>query len=279
MNCRLGSLVGGFLALFSVPLIASSAAGYLIGVPVGFTPGTAPLVKIDPVSGVYTTLSTFGNSYHALAQNSQGELFGGYFSTTTDQGRVARIDPLTGAPLQVFTTVTPGAGGIRGLAFDASDRLLAVVNRDDQSGSPTINDDLYEINLAAQTTSLIGSLNFMRVQGLDVTPDGTVYAWDVGAGLLRVNPTTGAATDVNPALAGSGAIQSIVFAPDGRLFGAGTALFSINPATGAFAQIGPGGGPDLRGIEWVVPEPSTALLSMFASCLLFQFRRGRGRAA
>jgi len=279
MNCRLGSLVGGFLALFSVALIASPATAYLVGVPVGFTPGTAPLVKIDPISGVYTTLSTSGNSYHALAQNSQGELFGGYFATTSEQGRVARINPLTGSPLQVFNAVTPGAGSIRGLAFDAADRLLAVVNRDDQSGSPTINDDLYEIDLATRTTSLIGSLNFMRVQGLDVAPDGTVYAWDVGAGLLRINPTTGAATDVNLAMAGGVSIQSIVFAPDGRLFGAGTALFSINPATGAFTQIGPDGGPDLRGIEWVVPEPSTALLGAVASCLLLQLRQRRSRAA
>lgn len=72
---------------------------------------------------------------------------------------------MTGVLLQVFNAVTPSAGSIRGLAyFDASDRLFAVVNRDDASGSPTVNDDFYEISLTAQTTQFIGSLGFLSVQ-------------------------------------------------------------------------------------------------------------------
>ena len=91
--------------------------------PSGFTPGTAPLVRIDPLTGFYTTLATSGNSYQALAQNPTGELYAGWFSTTAQNGRVSRIDPLTGAPLQTFNALTPGAGSIRGLAFDEVDPL------------------------------------------------------------------------------------------------------------------------------------------------------------
>ena len=255
--------------------MASSAAfaQYIIGVPVGFTPGTSPLVRIDPATGAYATIASSGNSYHALAQNAAGQLYAGWFSTTADNGRVSRISPVTGAPLQTFNAVTPGAGSIRGLSFDTTGRLLAVVNRDDAQGSPTLPDDLYEINLGTQTTTRIGSLGFLSVQALDVAPSGSFFAWDTQAGLLTVNPVTGAAVDVNTSIGGSTEIQSIVFAPDGRLFGAGDTLYSINPISGAFSQIGAGGGPDVRGIEWIVPEPSAMVLIAAASSVALTHRR------
>jgi hypothetical protein len=84
-------------------------AELIIGVPLGYTPGTAPLVRIDPDSGGYTVPHATGNSYNALAQNSQGELFAAFFSGSAPNGRIARINPMTGAPLQVFNAVTPGA--------------------------------------------------------------------------------------------------------------------------------------------------------------------------
>ena len=124
----------------------------------------------------------------------------------------------------------------------------------------------------------IGSLGFLGVQGLDVSPGGGLFAWDVQDGLLTVNSVTGLATDVNASIGGTAQIQSIVFAPDGRLFGAGATLYSINPRTGAFSQIGAGGGPDIRGIEWIAPEPSAAMLIAMAGIGLLR-RRTRGRSA
>jgi hypothetical protein len=239
-------------------------ADSIIGVPVGYTPGAAPLVRIDPITSTYTVLHTTGRSYHALAQDSQGDVYGGYFNVTAENGRVARFDLTSGAQLEIFNAVTPGAGDIRGLAFDAADQLFAVVNRNDQFGSPTINDDLYRIDLATQTTQLIGSLGRLGVQGFDIAPNGTFYAWDGFAGLLTVDPVTGATTDVNPSNGGTASIQSIVFAPDGRLFGAREQLFSIDPETGAYSAIGTGDGIDRRGIEWIVPEPPSCLLFAIA---------------
>jgi hypothetical protein len=118
---------------------------------------------------------------------------------------------------------------------------------------------------------VIGSLGFLGVQALDFAPNGELFAWDVDFGLLAVNPINGVAIDVNPAIGGSGAIQSIVFAPDGRLFGARQALYSINPVTGAFAAIGHASTFDLRGIEWIVPEPASGwLVTMTAWGFLFR---------
>lgn len=263
-------------AVFCLPTLAA-AQGYIIGVSSGFTPGAAPLVAINPNTGVYSTLSISGNSYNSLAQDSHGNLYASSFNGSAENGLVSRIDPQTGAPLQTFNAPTPGAGDIRGMGFSQSDVLFAAVNRNDIHGSPTLPDDLYEIDLTNQTTTRIGSIGFNGVQGLDYSPSGLLYAWDVNDGLLIVNPVTGSAVDVNSSIGGTGAIQSIVFAPDGRLFGASQQLYSINPLTGAFTPIGVGNGPDIRGIEWMVPEPSTLIISV-SGLLLFSPRRFRRRS-
>jgi hypothetical protein len=272
------------LTLLLITCSPSMAAGrgFIIGIPLGSTPGTAPVAAIDPATGVYSILSVSGNSYNALAQDSNRNLYAGSFSTTQENGRVSRIDRTSGVALEIFDAVTPGAGSIRGLSFDDANMLFAAVNRNDAQGSPTLHDDLYEIDLLHETTTRIGSLGFLGVQGLDFSPGGSLYAWDVNEGLLIVDPITGAAVDVNSSVGGTAAIQSIVFAPDGRLFGARQQLFSIDPNTGAFAPIGPGSGLDVRGIEWIVPEPST-MMQIVAGLLLVSFSRtgsicGTGRA-
>lgn len=254
----------------------SAQVGSIFGVSHGFVPGTAPVVQINPQTGQYTTVNTLGYSYNSLAQNSAGEFFGGWFSVTASNGRVSRFDPNTGAQLQTYETVTPGAGDIRGLSFDSTDSLYAVLNRDDNQVAPTLDDDLYYFDLTNETTALIGSLGFSGVQGFDISPADQFYAWDIREGLLTIDPSTGNATDVNPNIGGTGDIQSIVFSSDGQLFGARRNLYSINIATGAFTQIGTGADIDLRGIEYVVPEPSTAILLglMTVSHLLFT-RRSR----
>ena len=270
----------GLLRLIAVPLLCSvgascalaSVQGSLVGVTSGFVPGSAPFVSIDPDTGVYTTLSTAARSHNALAADSSGDLYASWFSGSGDQGRVSRIDPNTGVIIETFNAVTPGAGDIRGLAFDGADTLYAVVNRNDQFGAPTLPDDLYTIDLDSETTTLVGSLGFMSVQGLDFSPSGDLVAWDIGDGLLEVDPLTGAAVDAGPT-DGSPLIQSIAFAPDGALYGAGPRLFELNPADGSVISAGPSGGPDVRGIEWVVPEPSTSVGAAVLTALACLCRR------
>ncbi|NOZ40742.1 MAG: hypothetical protein GXP24_11025 [Planctomycetes bacterium] len=264
------------LALGLAALLIPSVARAYVLVGVGFESGTT-LVRIDPLTGQYTATSNLGSFYNSLAQNSQGEFYGGRSSVTAENGRVSRFDPATGAVLQTFNAITPGAGSSRGLSFDAEDNLFAVVNRNDSSGSPTLDDDLYRFDLASQTTTRIGSLGFGAVQGFDISPNDTFYAWDIIEGLLTVDPVTGNATDVNPSIGGTGDIQSIVFAPDGRLFGARQNLYRIDPTTGEFTQIGVGLGFDIRGIEFLVPEPSSGaiLLSLLAITILHPVRKLR----
>jgi hypothetical protein len=266
MNLRLCAASKMLVLTVTLSMTAQPAnADWIIGVPFGYPAGTAPFVKIDPTTGAYSVASNLGNSFHALAQNSLGEIFA--------SGLISKIDPVTGTPLQQFNSIN--AANIRALAFDGSDRLFAVLNRDDAQGSPTIHDDLLEIDLTNQTVQVIGSLGFLGVQALDFAPNGELFAWDVSFGLLTVNTLNGAATDVNPAVGGSGGIQSIVFSPDGRLFGARQALYSINPVTGAFSPLGPASTFDLRGIEWIAPEPASVSLLTMAASFVFLWRHER----
>jgi hypothetical protein len=250
-----------------------ASADHIIGVASGYTPGTAPIVHIDPQTGAFTTISTGGRSYNALAQNSSGDLFGGWFNSSKENGRISRFNSTNGTLLETFAANTPGAGDIRGLGFDANDHLYAVVNRDDNQGAPTLPDDLYRIDLVAETTLKIGSLDFGSVQGFDIAPNGDFFAWDINSGLLQIDAETGVATDVNPAIGGTGDIQSIAFSPNGQLFGARQNLYSINTTTGAFTQIGSGNGIDLRGIEYIIPEPTTLLLSVLSITSLLPWRK------
>ena len=78
------------------------------------------------MTGVYAVLNSIGNSYNALAQDGHGDLATvGSFSVTAENGRVSRIDPYTGVPLETFNAVTPGALAIfAGWAFSSDESSL-----------------------------------------------------------------------------------------------------------------------------------------------------------
>src|SRR5262249_7030931 len=66
-------------------------------------------------------------------------------------------------------------------------------------------------------------------------PAGALYGVDARSTLYRIDPTNAATTRVGPVGA---AINALVFAPDGTLYGAGRSLYRIDPATGAGTRIG-----------------------------------------
>jgi hypothetical protein len=204
-----------------------------------------------------------------------------------DPGRswLVSIDP-AGAPGALATPLAvldlglgDDAPDIRGLTYDLAGTLFLIQDPTGFGGT----DDLYRLtslDLTGQvaTAELVGPTGFTAVQALTTSPLGALYAWDVNAGLLTVDPATGVATDVNPSQGGTGDIQAISFGPDGRLFGARNSLFEIDPATGAFTELGlivSGDGANVRGLA-AVPEPGTgALLALAAAGLLFLRRRPR----
>jgi hypothetical protein len=152
-----------------------------------------------------------------------------------------------------FVTSVP-LGNIRALAFRTSNELFAI---DDPlpAGGP---DELHTIDLAAGTATLVGPIGFSGVEALayDWT---TFYGWDIGdgsgngAGLITIDPSTGAGTDVNPAVGGSrDDVQSLGYSSwHNLLYGAWDKLYLIDRATGEIHGIGAGDGWGLTGLDSV----------------------------
>lgn len=143
---------------------------------------------------------------------------------------------------------------VRGLARRSPGFLNAV----DDGGINQL-DRLYSVNLNNGTFALMGTCNHGKIEALALAPDDTLYAWDTEAGLLTVDPNTGATTDVSTQFSGSTDIYSLAFSPDGRLFGARYSLYEIDVNTGETALIGAGPYADIRGIAFIEEEDKGCL--------------------
>jgi hypothetical protein len=243
-------LIGILLAM----TVAGPARADFIGVT--FSPGN--VYRFDE-SGGSTLVGPSGfRSLNSLAKDSSGNLYTQGFSDSVGAGFV-RIDPITGIGTRVAPN--PGLLDVRGLAFDASDNLYAIVD----GGTASAPDKLYTIDLLTGTGQLIGSTGFSRLAGLELEPaTGALYAWDTlgtaAGGLIKINPATGAGTNVGAAV-GSLDIQALAIGADGTLFGARQNLYSINAATGQFTLVS-NIGQDIRGLASIVPTPSSAMLAL-----------------
>lgn len=159
--------------------------------------------------------------------------------------RLLAVDPLTGA---ATFFASPFLNDVRALAVSPLGWLYAI-----NANGPAC--DLYLLDLGVPPGSsgikvLIGTTSIIGVQGMTFGPDGALYGWAVGAGLIKIDEFTALCTDVNPAVGGTSAIQSLAFGPDGTLYGVADELQKIDLGTGVPTPIGEGGYADVRGLEW-----------------------------
>ncbi len=206
-------------------------------------------LSIDPATAAVTTLGSTGFQYHnAMAKSSNGTLYASVTDISTEpvvDDDIVRINPSTGVGTFVVET---DIGGIRCMAFGPGDVLYAVTN-------PTLmtpTNDLYRINLTTGKATLIGNTGH-RMQGL-AYGKGKLYGWEIGTtgtgeGLVTVDTLTAAVTDVNPAVSGTIAVQTLAFDSCNKLYACGSGLWEVNTGTGVQTQIGSATGQDIRGIE------------------------------
>jgi hypothetical protein len=227
----LASLVCGPL------LLASLHAQDLLGVAYD-----GAVVRIDSYTGQVTALGTGLAGQNALARSATG-VFWSTRRTTQLQYDFTTIDPMTGAAT---------------VAFNGQDiRALAQGVGADLYGIRYLGNTCYlvRVDTAGGVAYLVGPTGFAGVQGLTLH-QGVLCGWDVFAGLVVVDPVTGAATDPFPGVGGPAYQQSLCSHPDGRLLlGGGDSngpdqLFTIDPATGTAQWIADlNGVRDLRGME------------------------------
>ncbi len=193
---------------------------------------TGGIYTVNSYTGVNTQIGTGMAGQNALARDDFGLLWCG----VTSGGGLARVDP----SVPSVTIVHASLGlDLRGLA-NAGGPLLWGIRQ-------AVPDQLILIDTFAGTFTTIGSTGFGSIQGL-TSLGGVLYAWDLQQGLMTIDPATGAATDVNPAIAGFD-MQWLSSRGDGTLIGGRGLVYTIDPATGVTTQVGGTAATDLRGAE------------------------------
>lgn len=197
----------------------------------------------------------------AMAQSSTGTYVAG-----ARDGRLFYVDASTGELQQRGTPSFGTDETIQGLAFTNDDRLLAIVNRQQDRA-----DLLYEISQDWSTASLIGETGMFGLQSFAIGPDGTGYSFDTGRfglGLVTVDTSTALASDVNDNVGSLPvSIHALAFAPDGTLYAAAgaddfQAMYTIDIVKGTATGLGihP---EDIRGMEFLsIPEPATICIAI-----------------
>jgi hypothetical protein len=216
-------------------------AGFLAAqdlVAVGWTGG---IWTIDSTTGAATMTGTGLFGQNALAFDNQHRLWCTTRTVNTPYAYgLTVVDPVANTATQMFAN----SSDFRGLAGTGTATLYGI-----RDGAP---DTLCLVDTTTGSITAVGGTGYGSIQALAVHR-GVLYAWDLSAGLLTVNPTSGAATDVNPSVGGSvgsGTIQFLCSHSDGRLLAGGTSLYSIDVVTGAATLIGlMNAGADLRGAE------------------------------
>lgn len=213
-----------------------AAPGDIIGVAWG---GSS--FALDSETGTGVLLGPSGvASMNAMSRSPDGTLY----ATKVGPQQLLTIDPDTGVAT-VVANLNP-AIDVRGLGFHPNGTLYAVVDE-------STPDALHTIDPNTGATARIGATGTTTIQGLAVSQDGTIYAWDLSSslsrGLMTLDPNTGVATDVNPNVGGRD-MQALDFGPDGTLFGGRDQLYTIDVNTGEFTLVGSGGYADVRGFAF-----------------------------
>lgn len=197
------------------------------------------IYNINPHDGTGSFLNLEGTytSLNSMAKAPNGDVYAASDNT------LLLVDQDTGV-LSPIVTMNFNTASIRGMAFDTNGRLYAY---NDESTF----DYLYSIDVNTGNVTLIGQANHSGVQGFAINSRGDAYAFDVFEGLLTVNLSTGATTDVSGSNnGGAGIIQCLAFDAADQLYGARDALYTISVNDGSFALVGSGGYSDVRGMEF-----------------------------
>lgn len=258
---KIRTIAGAAAVAFAVILATASSVSSAPGT--GRLFGTdaqgGNLLTIDPSTGAGTLVGSMGiGVVPALAVDPTGTMYAG---TGGGSPRLFRIDPNTAAATLVGDTGL-GFAAVGGMDFRADGTLFAAVNIVGDGG--TGGDHLATLDKATGAATVIGPFgscpagSLCTLEGIEaIAFDGAGTLWGALSvhfssrgepGLYRIDPSTGAATFVEPIHDSTGAtlaggVVSLQFACDGTLYGGtsrrdGGRLLTIDPATGVFSFVG-----------------------------------------
>lgn len=195
----------------------------------------------------------FGGSFWDIFDIEQGN---GSLIAATSPSNCLTVGPdgslygQSGTSITRYDTMTGAATNVTTIGFSLTGlTTLGTTLYGIRGTSP--NDTIYKFEPPFYTPVALPMSNLSGLQGLATSPNGTLFAWDVLEGLVRIDPVTGQATDVNTAAAGTSANQTLEFTPDFQLYGARDSYFDYNPATGTAVTFPGGPYTDIRGLAYV----------------------------
>jgi hypothetical protein len=230
----------GLLLLFGLVPLAGALTTPLLGQGLGLTwDGDVVLFDLaDGQGGVVAT--TPYAEVNAMTKAADGRLLG---VSNDGPGRMFEIDPQTFATTELALVAVTDIRGLAGFPCDP-DLLYAV---ESSAGSQS---DLYAMDISPPTgKTFIGKITHGGIQGLAFAPDGTLYGWSTGYGLIEISPFNATSTNVSGANDGHSDIQALTFL-GGQLYGIREDVYAIDRNTGqdTLVQVGPLG--DLRGADF-----------------------------
>jgi hypothetical protein len=228
--------------------------GDFLAIEWSFTGGSSRVGTVDSTTGEWATVGSSGfPRANAMAKSPEGVYYSMTESGTGGTKRLMVIDPGSGAGT-VLAEISgmSNAKYIGGLAFLPNSTLVAVVPDNTTNTLPC--SELWTVNPGSGAASLVGPIEgFRSVSALEYDEtNGTLYGWSADAGLITINPATGAGSDVNTAVSGTN-MMTIAVLPDGKMFGAQHALYSIDKRTGEASQVGASNLSNVRGMVAVEP--------------------------
>jgi hypothetical protein len=188
------------------------------------------------------------NGIFAMASAEDGALWT-IAGVAPNPVRLVSIDRATGSGTVAATL--PIDGSVRGMAFDVDGALRLVV----RSNNVLVDDALVRLDMTNFSLSTVGSTTIRGIEGLCMTPEGKLYAWDAssngatGLGLMQVR-SDGVALDVS-AQSGDTQILALGINAFGDLAGLGRQVFTLDRVSGARTAITADLGLDFVGLEFV----------------------------
>lgn len=194
-----------------------------------------------------------GRTGYGVLQSLATDPAGVHYAATDDDELIS-VDPRTG--YSTLVCEAPNLLSARGLEWQSPGYFYVM-----DSGGWQNNCRLKILETATGDVTLIGETNHEYAEALVMSPGDTLFSWDIHYGLLRVDATTGATTDVDGIEDGE-FIKGLAFDPSGQMYGfGGDETYLINRDTGAATLVGESNyGSDVQGVEYHDFTPNECLL-------------------